>query len=897
MMKKCILSLALVAATYQTYDACAWYDPEYEYFNLFTQTIIPEKAYAPFLLTYDSKFYPHQFRTNNDNIQSWKSFFGNQLTYDQTYELVNNVTLDELRQLRDGVTNQPLLKKLGSGFYQKNPEAIDYLMEAKYLEPFMYIGGGTASDTFYSAPENNLNATDLDYPKTIAALQSLYNAAKNLEIKQRYGFQMVRLNHYTHQYQKAVDAFKKYVEPISARGIPYYMALDQYAGALRGLGKKEDANWNFFQVFLHSNWMKESAYTSMTFYDNTSFDDLLNRVKTNPEKNMAYFLLGYQDFNNPLPMMEKMYAIDPNSNELKVLATRAINELERSYLPTFYNPEYRVASEGETKTGTATTEVKAEEEKKLGVWDKIVRFFRNLFSSKKEKGTTETGAKSSDKELLNNPNRIPFFTDTNRYYTGDDKNTEKDYLETLEKFLDKTQGESPDEYWKIALAYVKFMKQDYEGSSTILSKIDTKNPEYVAQTNKMKMLNEIVSQPRITNEFEQHLYRTYPKEFEREVAKQTDSLAEYDYESMRPTTSEFIQDILANRYFLQGEHGKSFLMSNKISDLQSNPDLQLVKQVEAFVNKPGKNDFETNVIASNVDQVGDVNAFFNLIYGDGEMRNANFQNAKKHYEKAQNFAGISRGPDYFYNTETQKSEIVPQKTEGYNGFKNIPGLIFGHNTMVSYESADDETMQAESFVNQFPMVKANMNKLEMANALVELAKIGNGTDEKAAQANQLIGNVLYNTSKLGYYRHLFVMDVDNSNGPKFRDWGTNYNRIVYYKNYAWEQYLRPDDFNTPMKFYEKALKTATNQDQKAQILFQLASAEQGKYYQWEMKQPEPEYSGEDWSERMKKREDHLLGVKNKEYKTYFAQLKKEYRNTEKVKELMGNCLYFEFYMR
>jgi hypothetical protein len=48
---------------------------------------------------------------------------------------------------------------------------------------------------------------------------------------------------------------------------------------------------------------------------------------------MAYFLLGYEDFNNPIPIMEKMFEIDPNSEILKVMAVRSINELERSYLP------------------------------------------------------------------------------------------------------------------------------------------------------------------------------------------------------------------------------------------------------------------------------------------------------------------------------------------------------------------------------------------------------------------------------------------------------------------------------------------------------------------------------------------------------------------------------------
>ena len=52
--------------------------------------------------------------------------------------------------------------------------------------------------------------------------------------------------------------------------------------------------------------------------------------------------------------------------------------------------------------------------------------------------------------------------------------------------------------------------------------------------------------------------------------------------------------------------------------------------------------------------------------------------------------------------------------------------------------------------------------------MIQLENIGKGNDDKARLANQLLGNLLYNTSVLGYFRELFVMDVDNSNGPKFQ---------------------------------------------------------------------------------------------------------------------------------
>ncbi|PZU03774.1 MAG: hypothetical protein DI622_20290, partial [Chryseobacterium sp.] len=410
-MKKYILSLSVLALFYTKTNACAWSDPDYEYFNLFTQSIIKDKSYLPFLLSYSTRFYDQykQGMIPDENIESWKKFFNNQLSYSETDYLVHKISLNDLNDLKKGVPNNPLLKKLGVGFYQKYKEGIDYLIEAKYLEPYMRINFVENENSFYySGSGNDKNATNLDYNKTIAALTSLYNAAKNPEIKQRYGYQIVRFNHYTRNYDAATQAFKKYVQPVKLKGTPYFMALDQLAGAQRGLEMNSDANWNFFQVFMNSKSRKESAFVSMKLSDTASFNNIMKRAGTNEEKNMAYFLLGYEDFNNPIPIMEKMFEIDPNSEILKVMAVRSINELERSYLPIYYysdNNNAAVQKNTSDKTSSETTVVKKEE--KLSIWQKIVRFFKNLFggSKKSDKSKDENKADQSDDELLENPNR------------------------------------------------------------------------------------------------------------------------------------------------------------------------------------------------------------------------------------------------------------------------------------------------------------------------------------------------------------------------------------------------------------------------------------------------------------------------------------------------------------
>lgn len=43
-MKKIVLPLLFVLFAQQNTQACAWYDPDYDYFNLFTQTIIEDKS-------------------------------------------------------------------------------------------------------------------------------------------------------------------------------------------------------------------------------------------------------------------------------------------------------------------------------------------------------------------------------------------------------------------------------------------------------------------------------------------------------------------------------------------------------------------------------------------------------------------------------------------------------------------------------------------------------------------------------------------------------------------------------------------------------------------------------------------------------------------------------------
>lgn len=898
-MKKSILTLSVLALFFQKANACADYDPDGDYFNLFTQSIIKDKSYLPFLLTYANRFYDHQhYEIPDENIQSWQKFFSNKLTYAETKNMVYDMPLAELNAYKNNGKNTGVFKKLG--YYYDNAEAIDYLIQAKTLEPFMRINYIANEDSYYSfGSDNPNNATSLDNAKTIATLTNLYQKAQNNEIKLRYGYQLVRFNHYTRNYQGAIDAFNQFVAPLNLKTAPYFWALDQMAGAQRGLQKSAEANWNFFQVFINSPSRRENVFVSMKLTDQESFKKLLDQAKTTKEKEMVQFLLAYDGFSNPLPAMEKIYEINPNSELLKVLTARAINELERQHLPYYYSnnsdidkidrENFEAAKSKVETTGEKGQKVesKKETQHEQSFWDKIVSFFKNLFSSKKDDAdissqqSTEEKKKQSDDDLLNNPNRLPVLV------TNNDEES-KDYSEDLQKFIQNNKDK--DEFYQIADAYIHFLKKNYDESKELLTQIKTDNPEYQEQITRLKLVNDIASRPRVDAEFENYILKNYSELF---AAKKVENPDE-GYYNHYPSTLDFVMDILANRYFLQGENGKAFLVHHKLSDLQYNPNSFLVKEVQDFVNKKNKTEFEKNIIGKNIDDVGDANSFFNLIYGDNEMRLANFNKAREHYKKVTSYKGDQRFQEW--DSEKQAYKPYDPNSTNYDGFKNISSLIFGHNVWESYTSEPEQSMKAED-LSKFNFIKDKMNKLELAEAVLQLQKIGNGKDVLASKANQLIGNLLYNTSILGYYRNVFVMDVDNSNGGKYNFWQTD--KEMPYRYYYKDVYsfIKPENFDYSIKYYQKALDLSQDEEQKARILFQMASAEQGKYYQWEAQQPKVSYSEDNYEQLMAEQEKKFASTKNGEYRTYFNQLKSKYGNTQTAQALRGSCSYFDYFMK
>ncbi|MBW7870047.1 MAG: hypothetical protein H3C39_03180 [Flavobacteriia bacterium] len=835
-MKNSALTLLFSLIFSQSFG-CAWWDPEYEYYNLFAQTAINSPMYEPFLLVLEEPYFGSDAYNNqqNENIEDWQRYFG--ISYSQAYYLVFKADREEVQKLAKGNSSSDVnLKFIDSNFKTKFKQALLYLAYAKYLEPYMAFKRSGQSDYNYywtELPEKTV--ADLDYSKVTDVLTKSWNAETDKDLKLRYGYQLVRFAHYYQKYDHAISWFNQYVESLNYKTIMYYYALDQKGGAERALGNYLQANYDFFQFFTHTKNRKTDAYTSMKITQDLDFEKMLKSVKTDNERFDLYMLLGYRKFNDPINELKKIISISADAVQTKVLMAREVNSLEREYLPIHYycDYNYETSSHDDCLNGLKDKRLPVALNPKLNI---------RLNSS-------------------------------------------------IEIAVQQSKNAKEKDFWNLTAAYLYFLKKDYLKSSEFLAKVNASNPVYKNEKSLFEMLLEITTKQKIDADFEKLLLKKYSVIFEQNSEVDT-------YYQSGNSTKDFVIDILANRYFLQNDYAKSFLLQNYVSDLEANPDMSLLKDIKTFYYKKDKNEFE-QWLKSKVDASFQVSGQMkNRVVYDFESWVANMEGtmalAEGDFMKALNFFKevnpkfSLRGGVVAYDENWNPTF----SNEVYNGFSNIPDAVFGYNRIECFECPLELVMNTE-FTEDFPLIKKKMNKKELTEALIQLDEAAKKKGETAAKAGYLLGNFYFNTTILGYFRELLTFDVNNSNGPKFHDY--NYSpevNVFYFKAYGYRSNYQ-NHFELPFSYLETALANTDSPEMKARILFTLSKCEQGAFYNAMDTDSVLKNLTFDWNNQSAY-EQKVLTVKTGKYRKYFKELKK-YSSTGFYKEVKSNCKYFDYY--
>lgn len=417
-----------------------------------------------------------------------------------------------------------------------------------------------------------------------------------------------------------------------------------------------------------------------------------------------------------------------------------------------------------------------------------------------------------------------------------DNNSEKNIPE-LTDFI-KKQADSPDvknkSYWNITLAYLYFVQQQFDQAEQYLTKVNQSEKVYKIQKAMLANYIDIARIPIIDANAENQIFEKYINK---------SGVEGYD----------IIIRILANRYYLQKEYAKSFMLTCTLNELMDNPNMALLNDIETFYNAPNKSKMDTYIC--------------------DKFRTGLDSKSVSVPQLAQYMRGI------FYLSENKLTDAKSEFDKSNFSLDTIPANIFGYNQIECFTCEGNMTVD---YLNEFPYINEEMNEKQLVEVLIKLEKQAN---ENNAKANYLLGNFFYNTSLTGYFRNFLRFGYEGGYRQQFfdpRDKNSILTDYLYFNGIP--TYYDNNTTSIADTYLKKAYALAKGDEFKAQIVFALSKCEQELNYQ------KLSNSFESWSGTSDD-EDWVMITNRK----YFKEMMK-YKNTNFFKQVQSNCLYFDYYV-
>lgn len=331
-----LISAVIFIISYQSVKSCGpSFEPDY-YYSIFDKSIFNLPELKPFFLSdyifADQDESGTSFSTF-DNLKDWKNYFQNIPSIDHIETIVYSTGLDTLKRIKEYLTsgNKKLLTNdlktntlVNYLKEKKDSEFINYLIFAKECEPEVAV-----HDQWEEIKRDSAHMLQL-----IERGNKNYTNSQSGFIRDRYAYQVIRLAHYSKQYDKTVNLFDNYFGSNNKPGIMYFWSLAHKAGALKSLNKTSESNILFAHIFDSCQSRRKQSVLSV----NLSSDSLLYATfllcKDSREKIIINTLAAYKNSAYSLDAIKNIYALEPSSVYLELLLSREVTRYEREILPT-----------------------------------------------------------------------------------------------------------------------------------------------------------------------------------------------------------------------------------------------------------------------------------------------------------------------------------------------------------------------------------------------------------------------------------------------------------------------------------------------------------------------------------------------------------------------------------
>ena len=324
------LTLLCLFGLYQRPHLCYFDDGDY-HFSFFEPRVSTDLG-VRYLLDYEPRLWRGRNENFNHNLSDWQQQIGQEVRITDLEQLIYQTPIERIykygrdrKSLELAAANNSVLQAWQKD-RQLKKEMADYLCFAK--EAALHTGQKTYS----------WDLNEKERKKQTRLLTTGEEAADNARldfIRQRYGFQLVRLAFYTLGPKSCAEYFDRYFAQ-GPKNYIYYRALEYKAGGEEGA----KASHGFAAVFTHCADRRASSLNSFAQKLAANWEEGLALCETEEEKAAFYSMRALVHGGNISKELERVLKINPNSPLAELLLARLFEHMEGKAFKYGYN-EYK----------------------------------------------------------------------------------------------------------------------------------------------------------------------------------------------------------------------------------------------------------------------------------------------------------------------------------------------------------------------------------------------------------------------------------------------------------------------------------------------------------------------------------------------------------------------------
>jgi hypothetical protein len=355
-------------------------DPHDYYTSFFSKQTAAAPEYYPFyytaLLDFYDDWYDARDTKNYDEdkvIQEWKAYCGvsteaaAHFVYSVSGEDINSILSIVTKGAGPAIPDSVRKNAMTQCFLtNKKTEALQYLQFAKDVSEFCI-------------PQ------DWDNPKKRDSLQlngfintadARYNKTTDPFLKDKYAFMRCKLAFHNNRFADCIRWYDAYFQPGNKSAVAN-LALGYKGGSLYNLGRNKEAAYCYMKQYAATKNDRKKIYQSFLWASQHANKDLVNEYvavcKNDAEKADMYAMFALYGTDFRLAEIMNVYALNPSSSLLPLLAVREINKLEEQYVDPLVANNKNDKSLQVTESGIEKSSDRRHMEQTIAFFDKLGR--------------------------------------------------------------------------------------------------------------------------------------------------------------------------------------------------------------------------------------------------------------------------------------------------------------------------------------------------------------------------------------------------------------------------------------------------------------------------------------------------------------------------------------------